>query len=60
MSFWRDVDDWLGGYPYESVSSDELTRHMAKQGWDLKRSFDTTPPFGLFGSGCGEWVFGKK
>lgn len=59
MSFWRDADDWLGGYPYDSVNSGELIRRMEKQGGELERSFNTTPRSGLFGTGCGEWVFRK-
>ena len=57
MSFWRDMDDWLGGYPYDSVEPAALVAFIEQRGFGLERSFDTAPPFGLFGSGCGEWVF---
>lgn len=57
MSFIHDVDDWLGGYPYESVESIELIEFMACRGFTLARSFNTNSGWGFFGTGCGEWVF---
>jgi len=57
MSFLRDVDDWLGGYPYESVRPAKLVDFMQGLGFGLDHAFNTKPPVGVFGSGCGEWVF---
>lgn len=28
MSFWRDVEDWLGGLPFEFTEPDEFRRHV--------------------------------
>lgn len=59
MSFYHDVDDWLGGYPYESVKSKELILFMQERNYKLINKFNTKSPIGLFGTGCGEWVFQK-
>ena len=63
MSFRHDVHDWLGGYPYESVSARELEASMSKIGFTLVRKFVRTPnrtPWGFFGSGCDEFVFERS
>lgn len=60
MSFMHDVDDWLGGFPYESVAEPELIAFMQARGFSLLRSFNTKSGIGLFGTGCGEWVFRKR
>jgi len=57
MNFYTDIRDWLGGYPYESISDEELDRFMITQGFSLVRKFDTTPGIGLLGTCCGEWVY---
>jgi ubiquinone/menaquinone biosynthesis C-methylase UbiE len=60
MSFRHDVHDWLGGYPYESASAQELVETMKQIGFTLLREFVRTPnytPWGFFGSGCDEFVF---
>lgn len=62
MSFDHDVHDWLGGWPYESISPWEVETLMgdldfkqagifARKGWLLGR--DT----GFLGSGCDEYVY---
>ncbi|MDX8502170.1 class I SAM-dependent methyltransferase [Mesorhizobium sp. VK4C] len=57
MEFLADVDDWLGGYPYQSTSVEELETTVEKLGFRTKRRFNVTPGIGLFGTGCGEWCF---
>lgn len=57
MEFLVDVDDWLGGYPYESVEPAELERFMTKLGFKMQEQFGTQAGSGLFGTGCGEWRF---
>lgn len=59
MDFYHDVRDWIGGYPYESITPRELDRLLAPLGFDLikqkvhKRS-------GLFGSGNDEFLFRRR
>jgi len=37
MSWIRDIEDWLGGFPYEHATPDEVTRFMADRGFELQR-----------------------
>jgi len=53
----HDLHDWLGGYPYESASAEEITSFMRRMGFSLVRSFDTGPRMGVLGTGCAEYVF---
>ncbi|RWG88412.1 MAG: class I SAM-dependent methyltransferase [Mesorhizobium sp.] len=57
MEFLADVDDWLGGYPYQSTSAEVLEATVEKLGFRTKQRFNITPGIGLFGTGCGEWCF---
>jgi SAM-dependent methyltransferase len=62
MSFWHDVHDWLGGWPYESMAPPEVERIMTELGFAAVRSFVQPGrvlgrDLGLFGSGCDEYVF---
>jgi 2-polyprenyl-6-hydroxyphenyl methylase/3-demethylubiquinone-9 3-methyltransferase len=57
MEFMVDVDDWLGGFPYESASPEELKIFVEGLGFRLKQSFNTGRRLGILGSGCGEWQF---
>jgi len=59
MDFFVDIKDWLGGYPYESVSHEELMQFLTPKGFDFVHSRNTKAGMGLFGTGCGEWVFKK-
>lgn len=57
MDFSHDVHDWLGGYPYESISNREILAFMEKNGFVLVNSITHKPGLGLFGSGCNEYLF---
>jgi 2-polyprenyl-6-hydroxyphenyl methylase/3-demethylubiquinone-9 3-methyltransferase len=57
MSFAHDVHDWLGGYPYESVSPREVEGILSGFGFAEVRSFTRPLALGLFGSGCDEYVY---
>jgi 2-polyprenyl-6-hydroxyphenyl methylase/3-demethylubiquinone-9 3-methyltransferase len=60
MSFHHDIHDWLGGYPYESATPQEIHDYFEKQGYKLEREFLCSPKlFGFFGTGCDEFVFRK-
>ena len=56
MDFLHDVRDWLGGYPYESVSPDELKTLLEPLGFTCIKQ-NVRRRSGLFGSGCDEYVF---
>lgn len=53
----HDVSDWLGGYPYEVISPDEVEALMAKLGFAAVRSIIDRRSFGLFGSGCDQFTY---
>ncbi len=60
MRWKSDVIDWLGGYPYESASLDEIRHYLGSLGFALNRSFKTKAEWGVFGSGCAEYLFQRK
>lgn len=53
MSYFRDVEDWLGGLPYEYASVDEVSSFLAPKGFDLIRVNHAAS------HGCNEFVFQK-
>jgi 2-polyprenyl-6-hydroxyphenyl methylase/3-demethylubiquinone-9 3-methyltransferase len=55
MDFHFDVVDWVGGYPYEYASIDELTRLCEPLDLSLVRANAATVP-----TGCNEFVFRKR
>jgi 2-polyprenyl-6-hydroxyphenyl methylase/3-demethylubiquinone-9 3-methyltransferase len=62
MSWWHDIRDWMGGFPYESAHRVELEAFLARLGFRLTRAFKDRPArwvvrLGLLGSGCAEYVF---
>ncbi|MHC4116283.1 MAG: class I SAM-dependent methyltransferase [Planctomycetota bacterium] len=59
MSFYHDIHDWLGGYPYESTTPQELQRHVdAFGGFRLLQCFECkSSRMGIFGTGCDQFVF---
>lgn len=65
MDFYHDVHDWMGGYPYESISAGEVHAIMESLGFERDRVFaDSGGLFGrkigLFSSGCDEYVYRRK
>ena len=60
MDFRHDVHDWLGGWPYESISPAQTERLMRGLGLQRVRDFTRrgVAP-GLFGSGCDEYVYAR-
>jgi SAM-dependent methyltransferase len=57
MSLQHDIHDWMGGYPYESVSPAEVAVQMARLGFSAVRSVTRPYSVGIFGSGCDEYVY---
>ena len=54
MDHWSDIIDWVGGYPYEVASADEIFDFYKKMNFQLKRI-----KTGGVGLGCNEFVFEK-
>lgn len=60
MDFYNDVHDWLGGYPYQSISPAECHALLANLGFTVEHEFVKKPRRllpGLMGSGCDEYAF---
>jgi 2-polyprenyl-6-hydroxyphenyl methylase/3-demethylubiquinone-9 3-methyltransferase len=55
MSVWVDLKDWLGGYPFEVASPEDVVASVTKRGYGVKRSTDVGRKHG-----CNEFVFEKN
>lgn len=61
MDFAHDVHDWLGGWPYESISPEQTDRFMKSLGLQQVRALTRRGvPLGVFGSGCDQYVYAKQ
>jgi len=54
MNHWYDIIDWVGGYPYEVATPDEIFEFYKARGYNL-----TKLRCGGVGLGCNEFVFIK-
>lgn len=54
MSRWRDIIDWVGGYPYEVAKPEEIFDFYRAQGFRLMKM-----KCGGVGLGCNQFVFVK-
>lgn len=52
MSRWRDIVDWVGGYPYEVAKPEEIFDFYRTRGFNLARM-----ECGGVGLGCNQFVF---
>jgi 2-polyprenyl-6-hydroxyphenyl methylase/3-demethylubiquinone-9 3-methyltransferase len=62
MNYHHDLHDWMGGYPYESISPSEVERFMRNAGFYPARVYATQGRVfgrdsGIFGSGCDEYTY---
>jgi 2-polyprenyl-6-hydroxyphenyl methylase/3-demethylubiquinone-9 3-methyltransferase len=55
MSRWRDAVDWVGGYPYEVATPEQVFDFCTARGFAL-----TALKCGGVGLGCNEFVFDRK
>jgi 2-polyprenyl-6-hydroxyphenyl methylase/3-demethylubiquinone-9 3-methyltransferase len=55
MSRWRDIIDWVGGYPYEVAKPEEIFDFYRARGFTLTRM-----QCGGVGLGCDQFVFTKE
>jgi 2-polyprenyl-3-methyl-5-hydroxy-6-metoxy-1,4-benzoquinol methylase len=54
MSFFHDIEDWLGGYPFEVATPDIILQFFRKKGFELINLKTTNK------MGCNEFLFLKK
>lgn len=59
MDFWHDAHDWLGGYPYESATRDDVHVHVVPRGFTLVKERILPWRLGILGTGCAEYCFQK-
>ena len=52
MNRWHDIIDWVGGYPYEVATPDEIFDFYRARGFSL-----TKMECGRVGLGCNQFVF---
>jgi 2-polyprenyl-6-hydroxyphenyl methylase/3-demethylubiquinone-9 3-methyltransferase len=57
MNFSHNVQDWMGGYPYESISAPEVDTLLQQLGFGCVHRMNTPVTIGLFGSGCDEYLY---
>jgi 2-polyprenyl-6-hydroxyphenyl methylase/3-demethylubiquinone-9 3-methyltransferase len=55
MNRWHDIIDWVGGYPYEVATVDEIFEFYKQRGFRL-----TKINSGRVGLGCNEFVFERS
>lgn len=60
MNFYNDIEDWLGGYPYESATKDEIVNFMHQLGFIDELVLELPTKLGLFGTGCSEFRFRRS
>jgi 2-polyprenyl-6-hydroxyphenyl methylase/3-demethylubiquinone-9 3-methyltransferase len=63
MDFHHDVHDWLGGYPYESMSPADVDQAMQAHQLQQVRSITgmrAIDRVGMLGSGCDEYVYRRQ
>jgi 2-polyprenyl-3-methyl-5-hydroxy-6-metoxy-1,4-benzoquinol methylase len=54
MDWWRDIVDWVGGYPYEVATPGQVFAFMHERGFELNQ-LET-----VVGHGCNQYVFTKR
>lgn len=55
MNRWHDIIDWVGGFPYEVATPDDIFEFYKKRGFSL-----TKIKTGAVGLGCNEFVFRNR
>jgi SAM-dependent methyltransferase len=54
MSFYYNVVDWVGGYPYEYATTDEVIQYLAARRFKLVNARSAVVP-----TGCNEYAFAR-
>jgi len=55
MNRWYDIIDWVGGFPYEVATVDEIFEFYKQRGFMLRKITS-----GGVGLGCNEFVFERN
>jgi 2-polyprenyl-3-methyl-5-hydroxy-6-metoxy-1,4-benzoquinol methylase len=61
MDFHHDVHDWLGGWPYESITPEQTVQTLAALGFsEVRRFCYPRTPMGYLGSVCDEYAYRRN
>ena len=60
MDWSHDMDDWLGGFPYESASLDEVLGFLRQRGFVAVKQKVRSGGLGVLGSGRDEYLFRRR
>ena len=60
MNFHNDVHDWLGGYPYESATPDEIKAFFERLNFSPVVELPLPKGLGIFGTGCAQYTFRRN
>jgi 2-polyprenyl-6-hydroxyphenyl methylase/3-demethylubiquinone-9 3-methyltransferase len=55
MSRWRDIVDWIGGYPFEVAKPEQVFDFLHPRGFELERLLTCAG-----GLGCNQYVFSRR
>lgn len=55
MSYWHDLIDWIGGYPFEVAKPEQVFDFLRDRGFELRRLSTCAG-----GIGCNEYVFERR
>ena len=56
MNFHNDVHDWMGGYPYESATVEEVRERMRPLGFEMIHLYPIKSGIRPLGTGCAEFT----
>ncbi len=59
MNFYRNLSDWLGGYPYEAITVEECIKFFLRIGFK-KLLVNKRGKFFAVASSCNEYIFKKE
>jgi SAM-dependent methyltransferase len=61
MSWYIDIVDWIGGYPFEWASASQVCDYLASSGFKLQKIYPpvSPQPVGLLGTGSYQYLFAK-
>jgi 2-polyprenyl-6-hydroxyphenyl methylase/3-demethylubiquinone-9 3-methyltransferase len=59
MSWYVDVTDWVGGYPFEFTDAESVIAFLASRGFTLRNIYPpiSPPSMGLRGTGSYQYLF---
>jgi SAM-dependent methyltransferase len=62
MSWYADITDWIGGYPFEYAEAEDVISFLEPLGFELSKIYPSISPkgWGFWGTGSYQYLFTKK